>query len=110
VTAFECVHDLSYPVAVLSTMRRLRNEGGTVLVMDERVAETFDPPVDDVERMFYGWSITSCLPDGMSAPGAAGTGTVMRPATLRAYAREAGFDEVEILPIDHDVFRFYRLV
>jgi hypothetical protein len=34
----------------------------------------------------------------------------MRPATLRRYALEAGFKEVEILPIEHDLFRFYRLI
>jgi hypothetical protein len=38
------------------------------------------------------------------------TGTVMRPDTLRAYAREAGFNDVEILPIDNYFFRFYRLI
>src|ERR671917_503595 len=40
----------------------------------------------------------------------AGTGTVMRPATLRRYATEAGFSGVEILPIENDLWRFYRLV
>ena len=39
----------------------------------------------------------------------AGTGTVMRAETLRGYAAEAGFAEVEVLPIEHDVLRFYRL-
>jgi hypothetical protein len=40
---------------------------------------------------------------------ARGTGTVVRPSTLRRYAREAGFASVEILPIEHDLWRFYRL-
>ena len=40
----------------------------------------------------------------------AGTGTVMRPATLQSYAERAGFSRVDILPIDHDMFRFYQLV
>jgi hypothetical protein len=35
---------------------------------------------------------------------------VMRPETLRAYARQAGFSGVEILPIEHDFWRFYRLL
>jgi hypothetical protein len=39
----------------------------------------------------------------------AGTGTVMRPSTLRRYALEAGFADVEILDIANDFFRFYRL-
>ena len=34
----------------------------------------------------------------------------MRPAVLEGYAREAGFDGLEILPIeDFSFFRFYRL-
>jgi hypothetical protein len=40
---------------------------------------------------------------------AAGTGTVMRADTLRQCAKEAGFRKVEVLPIEHFFFRFYRL-
>jgi hypothetical protein len=39
----------------------------------------------------------------------AGTGTVIRPDTVRAYAAEARFGHVEVLPIDHEFWRFYRL-
>ncbi len=35
--------------------------------------------------------------------------TATRPGTLRRYALEAGFREVEILPIEQLFFRFYRL-
>ncbi|GAA4557383.1 hypothetical protein [Planotetraspora kaengkrachanensis] len=45
----------------------------------------------------------------MGVPDTAATGTVMRPATLRAYAGAAGFTDVEILPIDTPYWRFYRL-
>ncbi len=60
--AFECIHDMSDPVATLRAMRRLVREGGTVLVADERVAETFTAPGDDIERFMYGFSILHCLP------------------------------------------------
>jgi SAM-dependent methyltransferase len=109
VTAFECVHDLPDPVAVLRAMRAMVAAGGTVLVVDERVAEEFTAPGDGVERLMYGYSLTCCLPDAMSARPSAATGTVMRPATLAAYARAAGFAGVEVLPVEHDFFRFYRL-
>jgi SAM-dependent methyltransferase len=109
VTAFECVHDLPDPVGVLGAMRRMVRPGGTVLVVDEKVAERFTAPGDAVERLMYGFSVTCCLPDGLSTRPSAGTGTVMRPATLERYAREAGFAGVDVLPIEHDVFRFYRL-
>ncbi|MCZ2857541.1 class I SAM-dependent methyltransferase [Blastococcus sp. VKM Ac-2987] len=109
VTAFECIHDLPQPVDVLAAMRRLAGEDGYVLVMDERVAETFGAPGDDVERLMYGYSVMCCLADGLSSQPSVGTGTVMRPDVLRGYAREAGFDDLEVLPIADDFFRFYRL-
>jgi len=109
VTAFETVHDMADPVGALRAMRALSAPGGAVLIADERVAEEFTAPGDDVERFMYGWSALHCLPVGMVEPNAAGTGTVMRPSTLRRYATEAGFTGVQVLPIDHDFWRFYRL-
>jgi 2-polyprenyl-3-methyl-5-hydroxy-6-metoxy-1,4-benzoquinol methylase len=114
VAAFEMVHDVAGPVEVLRTMRRLAREDGAVIVMDERTEEQFTAPGNPMERLFYSISLFVCLPWGMAGatpeqPSAA-TGTVMRPATLRRYAQEAGFQSVEILPIEHDFFRFYRLV
>jgi SAM-dependent methyltransferase len=109
VTAFEALHDMNNPVGALQTMRRLVKEDGTVLIVDERVGDAFTPEGNDVEWMMYGWSILHCLPVGMTDERAAGTGTVMRADTLRKYASEAGFSRVEILPIEHFFFRFYRL-
>jgi ubiquinone/menaquinone biosynthesis C-methylase UbiE len=109
VMALECVHDLPDPVAVLTAMRRMARPDGTVLVVDERVAEEFTAPGDDLERLMYGFSVTCCLPDALATRPSAGTGTVMRPATLRRYAQEAGFAGVEVLPIDNPIWRFYRL-
>ena len=109
VTAFECLHDMSNPVGALRVMRQLAGERGAVLIVDERVGETFTATGNDVEGMMYGWSVLHCLPVGMAEQPSAATGTVMRPETLRRYAAEAGFREVEILPIENLFFRFYRL-
>ena len=109
VTVFEAVHDMSRPVDVLRSLRGLLAEDGAVIVMDERVAETFTAPGDEIERIMYTYSVLCCLPVGRSEQPSAATGTVMRPETLRRYATEAGFAEVEVLPIEHEVFRFYRL-
>ena len=110
VLALESIHDMSDPVAVLASMRRLVKEDGTVLVIDERVGDTFTPRGNDVEGIMYGFSMLCCLPAGMSEQPSVGTGTVMRPATLRRYALAAGFRGVEVLDIDNFFFRFYRLV
>jgi SAM-dependent methyltransferase len=106
----EALHDMSYPVRVLSACRGLLAEGGSVVVADERVPDEFDPPGDEVERLYYGFSVLHCLPVGMVGENAAGTGTVMRAGTVHEYAEQAGFSEFEVLPIEHDFYRFYRLV
>ncbi len=109
--AFEMVHDLARPVDALRTLRRLGKDGATYLVMDEKVQERFDPStVNPMERFFYAASVLHCLPVGRAEAPSAATGTVMRPDTLRGYATEAGFAEIQILPIEHDLFRFYKLV
>lgn len=109
VHVFESLHDMSYPVDVLTAARGLLADGGVVLVGDERVGEAFTAPADDLERFYFGFSILHCLPVGMIGHGAAGTGTVMRPGTVRRYAEAAGFTGVDILPIDNDFYRYYRL-
>jgi 2-polyprenyl-3-methyl-5-hydroxy-6-metoxy-1,4-benzoquinol methylase len=105
----EALHDMSYPVEVLRTCRELIGDAGSVVVADERVADAFTVPANDLERFYYGFSVLHCLPVGMVGEGAAGTGTVMRADTVRRYADEAGFGGVEILRIENDFYRFYRL-
>jgi precorrin-6B methylase 2 len=110
VLAIECIHDMSQPVAALRVMRQMAGDAGTVVVVDERVGEQFSAPADDLERLYYGFSVLHCLPVGRSSTPSAATGTVMRPSLLRAYAREAGFSDIEVLPIENDFWRFYRMV
>jgi 2-polyprenyl-3-methyl-5-hydroxy-6-metoxy-1,4-benzoquinol methylase len=108
VTAFETIHDMSDPIGALKTMRGLRKKGGAVVIADEKVQEEFTAPGDERERFMYGWSALHCLPVGMVGHDSVGTGTVMRPNRLREYARQAGFADVEILPVENDFWRFYR--
>lgn len=109
VTIFEALHDMSYPVEVLETLRGLLVEGGSVIVGDERTADRFSLDAGPVERMYYGFSVLHCLPVGMVGEDPAGTGTVMRESTVRGYAQRAGFAGFEVLPIENDFWRFYRL-
>ena len=106
----ESIHDMSKPVEVLAGIRKGLAPNGTLIVADEKVGESFTAPGDAVERLMYGFSFLVCLPAGMVEQPSAATGTVMRPDTLRRYAKDAGFGAVEILDqIPHDVLRFYRL-
>jgi SAM-dependent methyltransferase len=105
----ESVHDMSQPVEVLASIRRMLQPGGTLIVADERTEDSFTAPAGEVERLFYTYSVLCCLPAGLEELPSAATGTVMRRSTFERYARQAGFDGVEVLPIEHDFLRFYRL-
>ena len=111
VTAFFCLHDMADPLSALQAMRRLAGEKGTVLIADARAAEQFLGPETnrDVERQLYGISLVHCLPVAMAEQPSAAIGTVMRPHVLRDLARQAGFRDVEILPIEDAWSMYYRL-
>jgi SAM-dependent methyltransferase len=104
---FECLHDMAHPVEALAAARHSLAPGGTVVVMDERVAESLTPG-DPTEIFFATASVLWCLPQGRVDPTSEAPGTVMRPAIFEAIARKAGFTGVEVLPIDHPFWRFYR--
>jgi SAM-dependent methyltransferase len=106
---FEALHDLAQPVEALRSIRDRLWDGASLIVGDERVAEVFTAPGDELERLMYGFSILHCLPAGRVTSPSTATGTVLRPDTVRRFATDAGFTGFEILPIDHDMWRFYRL-
>jgi hypothetical protein len=101
---------MSYPVEVLTAARNLLAEGGVVLIGDERTEDKFTAPASEIERLYYGFSVFHCLAVGMVGENAVGTGTVMRAETVRRYAEAAGFMSCEVLPIEHDFWRFYLLM
>lgn len=108
VMAIEMLHDVPDPVGVLRTMQTLAGRDGVVLVADERTEETFTVPTNEMERLFYSFSTLHCLAVSMSN-GGVGTGTVIRPDTMRRYATEAGFATVEVLDVEHPQFVLHRL-
>jgi SAM-dependent methyltransferase len=102
----EALHDMARPAEVL---RAALAAGGTLLVVDERVADRFTAPGDEVERMMFGWSVTHCLPTQLAEAPSAALGTALRADTVRELAAEAGFGRIDVLPVDNDFFRLYRL-
>jgi SAM-dependent methyltransferase len=105
----ECVHDFPRPVEALRHARAALRPGGSVLVVDERAAETFTAPGDEVERFFASASAVWCLPQGRVGPDPQPVGTLIRPAIVRDLAHRAGYSEVTVVPIEHPFWRFYRL-
>ncbi len=105
----EAVHDMSNPVGVLDAVRKALAPGASLIVVDERVADSFTAPGDELERFMYTASVLFCLPAGMSEQPSAATGTVIRRSTMERYGREAGFGTVDALDLEHPMMRFYQM-
>src|SRR5258708_17795815 len=104
------LHDMARPVETLQTMHALLAAGGTTITIEPRAPETFRVPGNPFDQLHYLESLLFCLPTGMAQQPSAATVQVMRPATLRRYAMEAGCRVVEILPLEHRRMRLYRLI
>jgi 2-polyprenyl-3-methyl-5-hydroxy-6-metoxy-1,4-benzoquinol methylase len=109
ILVLEALHDMARPGDVLRSLRHALAPGGSVIVADEKVADRFHAPGDEVERLMYGWSIVHCLPVAMSDSPSAAIGTVIRSETVRELAAAAGFARVDVLPVNAGFFRIYRL-
>jgi SAM-dependent methyltransferase len=109
ITIFEALHDMGDPVGVLRNARGLLTDGGSVFVADERVADEFTAPAGEVERLQYAFSVLHCLPATRAENPVVANGTVLRAPTLIGWARDAGYTAPEVLTVDNDFWRFYRL-
>ncbi len=110
VVVIEAIHDLSHPVEALATIRGMLAPGGVALIADEKTEDVFTAPAGELERMFYGFSILTCLPAAMAEPDSAGIGTAIRADTMRELAGRAGFGGFERLDEPAlDALRLYRL-
>ena len=108
VLVLEALHDFAQPVEALRSAQKSLAEGGSVIIVDERVQPEFTAPGDDLERLMYGWSIVHCLPTQLAEQPSAAIGTVLRASHVEELAREAGITEFETTDIDAGFFRVYR--
>ena len=109
ITIFQLLHDMNHPVEALRAARASLVASGSVLIADQRVADRFEAPGDELERINYGFSVLHCLAVATLEDDSAATGAAIRPDTVRDYANAAGFSHVDVLSVEHDYLRFYRL-
>jgi 2-polyprenyl-3-methyl-5-hydroxy-6-metoxy-1,4-benzoquinol methylase len=109
VTAFECIHDMAYPVKALSKMKEMVSSDGAVLISDEAAGENLTENSNFFGSFLYNFSVLHCLPQAMVFPDSAQTGTVMSVSAFSKYAKSAGFSKIDVLPIENPFWRFYRL-
>jgi 2-polyprenyl-3-methyl-5-hydroxy-6-metoxy-1,4-benzoquinol methylase len=101
VLTFDCLHDMPHPYRAARAIRNCLNPAGTWLIKEIRAGEIWqDNTAHPVAAMFYGSSVASCLPSGLSETGGAGLGTLgLPPSRLEALCRDSGFSRFAL----HDV-------
>jgi SAM-dependent methyltransferase len=109
VTILEALHDMGDPVGALRAARHRLADGGAVLVADQLTRDRFVPDGDPLERFQYGCSVLHCLPATRAEDHVVAHGTVIRPGTVDAWARDAGFAGAAILDVEDPFWRFCRL-
>jgi ubiquinone/menaquinone biosynthesis C-methylase UbiE len=109
VMTFESVHDIAYPIKALEKMREILAPRGSVLVGDVKMKEVLEEKNDFPGRFYYNFSVLLCLPQSMAYPDSKATGAAMSPSIFKNYAKEAGFSKIDVLPVKHFIWEFYRL-
>lgn len=108
ITAFDCVHDFTDPIAVLVEIRKRLKPNGTFFVVEPKAADRLEDNQNDIGTMFYGFSVFHCMTQSLAHDGA-GLGTCMGPEKTGALMLEAGFDRCVPLDIKSQVNLFYAV-
>jgi len=111
VLTFDCLHDMTDPVATIAAIHRATDVDGTWLVKDIRCAPR---PRDNLKNpmaaMMYGFSITSCMSSAMSEPGGRGLGTLgLHPELLAELVADAGFTRFATHDFDEPANLYYEV-
>ena len=111
VLTFDCLHDMPYPDRAAQAVRRCLKTDGTWLIKEIRAGESWqDNLAHPVAALFYGSSVASCLPSGLSEPGGAGLGTLgLPPSRLEGLCRDAGFGRFTVHDIADPANLYYEV-
>lgn len=108
VFAIDCIHDMHDPVEALRCIRELLADDG-LFVWSEPAGSS--NPLDNgaaLPRLRQALSVYHCLTVSL-AEGGRGLGTLIGEDGARALAAEAGFDALEVLPVESETQAFYGL-
>ena len=110
VTTFDCLHDMTDPLSVMSQIRSAIREDGIWLISD---IKAFDSYEENAERnpmaaLMYGTSVVTCMSSALSEEGGLGLGTLgFSQNRAREMVSAAGFGRFEPIDFGHPVNAFY---
>ncbi|WP_041450471.1 class I SAM-dependent methyltransferase [Anaeromyxobacter dehalogenans] len=110
ITAFDAIHDQADPAAVLRGIRQRLAPDGIFLMQDIRASSALERNVEHPLAPFlYAVSVMHCMTVSL-AQGGAGLGTMWGEERARAMLAEAGFGEVSVHTLPHDIQNCFYVV
>src|SRR3954454_24845310 len=100
---------MPYPIEALQKMRDVISIDGAILIGDVSMKERLEEKNDFASKLYYNFSVLLCLPQSINHINSVATGAAMTSSTFKKYAIESGFSKIDVLPIDHFLWTFYRL-
>lgn len=110
VTAFDAIHDQADPAAVLRGIRQRLAPDGIFLMQDIRASSALERNVEHPLAPFlYAVSVMHCMTVSL-AQGGAGLGTMWGEERAREMLADAGFGEVSVHTLPHDIQNCFYVV
>lgn len=107
VTAFDSIHDQTQPLEALQGAHSILAPGGVFSMVDIAARTNLRDNLDHSMAPFlYTVSLMHCLPVGL-VDGGAGLGMMWGREQAERMLKEAGFQHVEILEMEHDPFNLH---
>ena len=109
VTAFDAIHDQARPDVVLAAIRRALKPGGVFLMQDIRASTGVHGNLDHpIGPLLYTISCMHCMTVSL-AQGGMGLGTVWGREMALEMLSEAGFTDVRVEDLPHDIQNSYYI-
>ncbi|MFM9271080.1 class I SAM-dependent methyltransferase [Halomonas elongata] len=107
VTTFDGIHDQGQPRRLLKGIRRSLTSDGTYLVQDIHASSHHHLDREHpLGAMLYAVSISHCMTVSL-AQGGEGLGTMWGRERALAYLEEAGFRDIQVHQLEHDIQNDY---
>jgi len=109
VTAFDAVHDQADPAAVLANVYRALRPGGLFLMQDIKgCSHVHGNLANPIAPLLYTVSCMHCMTVSL-AQGGAGLGAMWGKEKALELLAAAGFEDVVVEELDHDIQNYYYL-
>jgi SAM-dependent methyltransferase len=107
ITAFDAIHDQARPDLVLAHIHRALRAGGVFLMQDIKASSHVEKNLDHPMAPFiYTISCMHCMSVSL-AQGGMGLGAAWGEELARKMLAEAGFGQVEVHQLPHDILNSY---